>query len=50
VTLFGIFLTPVFFFVIQWVKDRRGYGLPENGDNGVSGPVRPDGEMLPAAH
>src|SRR5579863_8659822 len=23
VTLFGIFLTPVFFYVIQWVKDRR---------------------------
>jgi hypothetical protein len=23
VTLFGIFLTPVFFSVIQWFKDRR---------------------------
>jgi multidrug efflux pump len=23
VTLFGIFLTPVFYFVIQWFKDRR---------------------------
>src|SRR5262249_54432432 len=23
VTLFGIFLTPVFFFVIQWLVDRR---------------------------
>jgi multidrug efflux pump len=23
VTLFGIFLTPVFFYVIQWFKDRR---------------------------
>jgi multidrug efflux pump subunit AcrB len=23
VTLFGIFLTPVFYYVIQWVKDRR---------------------------
>src|SRR5205807_829372 len=29
VTLFGIFLTPVFFSVIQWIKDRQGYGLPE---------------------
>jgi multidrug efflux pump len=29
VTLFGIFLTPVFFFVIQWVKDRRAVELPE---------------------
>jgi multidrug efflux pump subunit AcrB len=24
VTLFGIFLTPVFFYVIQWLSDRRG--------------------------
>jgi multidrug efflux pump len=24
VTLFGIFLTPVFFYVIQWFKDWRG--------------------------
>jgi multidrug efflux pump subunit AcrB len=24
VTLFGIFLTPVFYYVIQWVKDARG--------------------------
>ena len=24
VTLFGIFLTPVFYYVIQWVKDVRG--------------------------
>jgi hypothetical protein len=23
VTLFGIFLTPVFFYVIQWFKDMR---------------------------
>ncbi len=23
VTLFGIFLTPVFYFVIQWIKDAR---------------------------
>jgi multidrug efflux pump len=23
VTLFGIFLTPVFFYVIQWISDRR---------------------------
>src|SRR5205823_2941098 len=26
VTLFGIFLTPVFYFVIQWFKDSRGHG------------------------
>ena len=24
VTLFGIFLTPVFFYVIQWLGGRRG--------------------------
>jgi hypothetical protein len=24
VTLFGIFLTPVFYYVIQWVSDKRG--------------------------
>src|SRR5213082_2203294 len=24
VTLFGIFLTPVFYYVIQWVNDRQG--------------------------
>jgi multidrug efflux pump len=23
VTLFGIFLTPVFYYVIQWLSDRR---------------------------
>ena len=26
VTLFGIFLTPVFYFVIQWFVDRRPRG------------------------
>jgi multidrug efflux pump subunit AcrB len=26
VTLFGIFLTPVFYFVIQWLSDRRSGG------------------------
>jgi multidrug efflux pump len=28
VTAFGIFLTPVFFFVIQWLKDRRAAAVP----------------------
>ncbi len=33
VTLFGIFLTPVFYYVIQWVKDSRGVGSEtENGE------------------
>lgn len=26
VTLFGIFLTPVFYYVIQWFADRRESG------------------------
>jgi hydrophobe/amphiphile efflux-1 (HAE1) family protein len=28
VTLFGIFLTPVFYYVIQWLKDRRPPSIP----------------------
>jgi multidrug efflux pump subunit AcrB len=35
VTLFGIFLTPVFFYVIQWFIDRR----QQTGDNGEIAPV-----------
>ncbi|MEO6807752.1 MAG: efflux RND transporter permease subunit, partial [Isosphaeraceae bacterium] len=31
VTLFGIFLTPVFFFVIQWFTSRRGSPEPTPG-------------------
>ncbi len=41
VTLFGIFLTPVFYYVIQWLKDRRGgpapaHAIPEPSGNGVA--------------
>ena len=32
VTFFGIFLTPVFFYVIQWFGDRRTDATPENSD------------------
>jgi multidrug efflux pump len=32
VTLFGIFLTPVFYFVIQWFKDMRPPAPPEPED------------------
>jgi multidrug efflux pump len=39
VTLFGIFLTPVFYFVIQWFKDLRPASAPE-----------PDDEELVSAH
>src|SRR5207249_9763763 len=31
VTLFGIFLTPVFYYVIQWLKDRRSDEGPQRG-------------------
>ncbi len=33
VTLFGIFLTPVFYYVIQWFKDRRPVQLPDLDDD-----------------
>jgi multidrug efflux pump len=36
VTLFGIFLTPVFYFVLQWRGRRRGQGAP---------PAPPSGDM-----
>jgi multidrug efflux pump len=39
VTLFGIFLTPVFYYVIQWVKDSRGAPLTVTAaedDTGIS--------------
>ncbi len=32
VTMFGIFLTPVFYFVIQWYKDSRPAPPPEDDD------------------
>ena len=37
VTLFGIFLTPVFFNIIQWFSDRRARGARlRHGEHGVS--------------
>jgi multidrug efflux pump len=45
VTAFGIFLTPVFFYVIQWFKDRRAVpaaaGLPAGHAEVAHGPVLP---------
>ncbi len=38
VTIFGIFLTPVFFYVIAWFGDRK-----------AAAPVLPAGERIPAA-
>src|SRR5262249_40631754 len=40
VTLFGIFLTPVFFYVIQWLSELRGTPEPA----AAPGPV--DGEQV----
>jgi multidrug efflux pump len=39
VTLFGIFLTPIFYYVIQWFKDSRPKALPE-----------PEDELVAVAH
>jgi len=40
VTLFGIFLTPVFFYVIQWFGDRRLAGAPKSpGEHGPATPA-----------
>ena len=53
VTAFGIFLTPVFFFVIQWFSDHRKSTLPDVDDESVElGPLLPGvgdgmGVMLP---
>jgi hydrophobe/amphiphile efflux-1 (HAE1) family protein len=37
VTLFGIFLTPVFYYVIQWVSDLRGGPSPPPDDRNQHG-------------
>jgi multidrug efflux pump len=37
VTLFGIFLTPVFYYVIQWFADRRAEMLASQEDEEVAG-------------
>jgi multidrug efflux pump len=50
VTLFGIFLTPVFFYVIQWFKDRRGYGPRDDAELVPAGPAPHAGEPVPAGH
>jgi multidrug efflux pump len=34
VTLFGIFLTPVFYYVIQWLGERRAWTTRRNADHG----------------
>ena len=34
VTLFGIFLTPVFYYVIQWLSEKMAAKLGRNGQAG----------------
>ena len=41
VTLFGIFLTPVFFYVIDWVTSLRGGGPSRRGALGAHEPAPP---------
>jgi multidrug efflux pump len=43
VTLFGIFLTPVFYYVIQWFKDLRQSAAAAAAD-GAAAPVHHAGE------
>ncbi len=50
VTLFGIFLTPVFFYVIQWVKDLRRPLPPRAAAVGPVSPVSPVPQGLPGTH
>jgi multidrug efflux pump len=55
VTAFGIFLTPVFFSVIQWFKDRRPPAEPEVDEEQTSevhGEARPhaEGVMMRPEH
>jgi hydrophobe/amphiphile efflux-1 (HAE1) family protein len=63
VTLFGIFLTPVFYYVIQWWADRRvrvvdevmeangvENGGSENGNGAQAGADRPRPNLEPAPH
>ncbi len=40
VTRFGIFLTPVFYFVIQWFKDRRQVEDPNRTSSSLSSDCR----------
>jgi predicted RND superfamily exporter protein len=45
VTLFGIFLTPVFYYVIQWFADR--HLLETGGANGSGQPLLADHDLTP---
>jgi multidrug efflux pump len=55
VTLFGIFLTPVFYYVIQWFKDNRPAGPADDEDPeaiplGRLEPFQAAGSVVSASH
>jgi multidrug efflux pump len=54
VTLFGIFLTPIFFYVIQWLKDRRPAPPPEEDTtdeaDATESPVPVNGHVANGSH
>jgi multidrug efflux pump subunit AcrB len=50
VTLFGIFLTPVFYYVIQWFGDRRGRRAIDLDDEDDWSPTLNALEVVTAAH
>jgi len=41
VTLFGIYLTPVFFYVVRGLVGGRRQAVPAAGSDGVAGRLRP---------
>ena len=50
VTLFGIFLTPVFFYTIQWFQDARGGGNHRQASDGGSQPTNGDHIAVSPGH
>jgi multidrug efflux pump len=48
VTLFGIFLTPVFFYVIQWFTPTVPSGTPAGAGEHAGSGTQPDWHVSPA--
>ncbi len=44
VTLFGIFLTPVFYYVIQWVSDKRAASRPQEPEEAEGAEPKPEAD------
>jgi multidrug efflux pump subunit AcrB len=47
VTLFGIFLTPVFYYVIQWFSDQRAGARQAEKEEGEGPSAKPHGDRQP---